>query len=182
MKLCSNLLFLILSLFASYMVHAQTSDAETSVRQIRKEYQRINKAKLTTRTINWINEECQPYSEGKVTFYYENSKLVKIFSEGGEDHGEWKEEYYFKDGSLFFIYQNNAWGGAGTPTYYKLQRRIYIKEGKAFKTLETSSAKDLEKADGKEIERYILIANSLKITVTKEQVVEILFCNEHVEN
>jgi len=178
MKLPGNLLFLILSLFVSYMVHAQGTDADRSVQQIRKEYQRINKAKLKAKTINWINEECPPYSEGKVTFYYENNRLVKIFYWGSEDHGEWKEEYYFKDGSLFFIYQNNAWGGAGDPGYYTLQRRIYIKDGKAFKILESSSVKDLAKAAAKEIERYITIANLLKAATTEEQIVEIMFCAE----
>lgn len=104
------------------MLSAQ--DTEKEIQQIRKEYQRISKAKLTAKTMQWVNEECPPFAGGSVTHYYENGRLVKIYSAGGADQGEWREEYYFKDGKLIFINQNNAWGGAENPTFYKLQRRM----------------------------------------------------------
>lgn len=182
MKLFCNTILTLLILLASTSANAQSLNVEKEIGQIRKEYQRTNKAKLTATTIHYINEKCQPYAEGSVTHYYENGKLVKIYSKGGEDHGEWKEEYYFKDGKLFFIYQNNAWGGAEKPTYYKLQRRIYIKNDNALKTLETSSVKDLTKANAEEIIQFIKTANALKTAATKEQVVEVLFCREETDN
>ncbi len=164
-------------LLCSTMLWAQDTDKE--IQQIRKEYQRINKAKLTSKTIKWENdiEAClPPEMSGSVTYFYEKNKLVKIYSEGGEDSGEWKEEYYFKNGVLFFIYQNNAWGGTEQPTFYKVQRRIYIRNNKAFNTLETVSSKDINKATNEEINGYIKIANALSKTSDKKEVTIILSC------
>lgn len=176
MKLPTIILSTVL-LFCASILSAQDTDKD--IKQIRKEYQRINKARLTTKIIHWENdiEEClPPYLVGSVTYYYEKNKLVKINSEGGEDHGEWNEEYYFKDGKLFFIYQYNAWGGAENPTYNTLQLRIYIKDDEAIKTLQTSSVKDLETLSADEIEEFIKTANALRTAITKEQVTKILSC------
>lgn len=178
MKTANIILTSILILFAAQGLMAQSVTNEKEVQKIRKEYQRINKTKLTAKTINWINEDCPPYSEGKVTFYYENNKLVKIFSQGGEDHGEWKEEYYFKDGNLFFVYRNNKWGSVEKPDYYQMKLRLYVRDNEVIKKLQTSPVKDLEAMSEDEIKGIIKTANALKNATTKNQIVEILFCGE----
>lgn len=167
-----------LLLFVANNALAQSSTTETKVQQIRAEYARINKASLTAKTLKWESpEECQPsFQSGTVTFYSEKGKLVKIYSEGGEDHGEWKEEYYFKDGRLFFIYQNNAYGGAADPTANKIQNRHYIDNDLVIKSMETSSVKDAEKAGQEELTRLIKTVNALKTAVGKERVAKILSC------
>lgn len=165
-------------LFLANNALAQSTGSDAMLQQIRTEYARINKAKLTAKTIKWESpEDCQPpYQGGSVTYYSEKGKLVKIYSEGGEDHGEWKEEYYFKDGKLFFIYQNNAYGGAADPTANKIQNRHYIHNDAVLKSIETSSVKDAEKMGPEELARLLKTANALKAATGKDQVAKILSC------
>lgn len=117
------------------------SDPDPVIAAIRKEYRRIQSATPDTKQVKYsANPDTEAAAVGiggTVTWFYENGKIVKILDDGMEDHGVWKEEYYFKDGNLIFVYKNNASGGAGNPTENKYQIRMYFKDGKIYKELTT---------------------------------------------
>ncbi|MBZ4189672.1 hypothetical protein [Niabella beijingensis] len=116
-------------------------DTTVLVAVIRAEFERINKMPLTSKQFNWqSSEKCQPpYQEGTATYYYDKGTLVKIHNQGAEDHGEWKEDYYFRKGQLIFIYLDNAYGGAANPTAYKYQNRYYFNNNHLIKKLESTN-------------------------------------------
>lgn len=167
------LFFLLLTNVAT----AQPAGQDPQVQQIRAEYARINNAALTAKTILWKSPAgCeQPYQEGKVTFYYERGKLVKLYSEGGEDHGEWKEEYYFKNGQLIFIYQNDAYGGAANPTEYTYQNRYYVRDNKIFYKLES---REETKSDEAQLQRLLRRISAIRTSTTSAQLSKVMACDE----
>lgn len=170
------LLALIFPALLSYS-YAQTKPAATSearVQQIRADYEQINKATLTKKAVHWITpDSCQPgYMEGTVTYFYRNNQLVKIYSEGGEDHGEWKEEFYFREGKAFFIYQNNAYGGAENPVAIKYQNRYYFDQGKLIRKIQSKGAPDSNE------EQLVKLAARLYATTDKAAVAGIMGCGE----
>lgn len=121
--------------------YTQTSrHTEALIRAVREEYQRINQAKLVKKELRWETDtSCEaPPMGGTVTFFYENNNLVKILNDGGEDHGTWKEAYYFRGGKLFFVYENNAYGGAADPEAMKYQTRYYIDSDQVFNVIASS--------------------------------------------
>lgn len=170
------LLALLFPALLSYS-YAQTATAtapEALVQQIRADYAQINKAVLTKKTVHWITpDSCQPgYMEGTITYCYKNNQLVKIYSEGGEDHGEWKEEFYFREGKLFFIYQNNAYGGAEHPVAIKYQNRYYFDQGKLIRKIQSKGAPDSNE------EQLVKLAGRLYVTTDKAAVARIMGCGE----
>lgn len=149
---------------------------ESKVAAIKARYKKVNESKLKANSITWNNEklsDCPPVMAGTIIFYSLNNEVVKVVNNGGEDHGEWKEEYYFSNGKLFFIYQNNAYGGAAKPTEYKYQNRYYIDNDKVIKAIESK-----DKANEETITALIQTANRLYKTKTKEQVARIMSCPE----
>lgn len=161
-------------------LQAQTQSSKDTaaaiVKQIRSEYEQINKAALTKKTVHWSTpDSCQPaYMEGNITYFYKNNQLVKIYSEGGEDHGEWKEEFYFREGQVFFIYQNNAYGGAANPVEFKYQNRYYFDKGKLVKTLQSKA----EEQDSAAPARLVQQAIRLAAHTDKASVCRIMGCAE----
>lgn len=117
----------------------EQQDSTRIIKEIKAAYQRINAAALTKKSFEWESDTlCEaPPMGGTVTYFYEGDKLVKVFNDGGEDHGEWKEEYYFKDGALFFIYQKNAYGGAANPTEVKYENRYYFDKDRLVSKIES---------------------------------------------
>jgi hypothetical protein len=115
------------------------------ITQIRREYQQIQSDRTLTR--KEIAYETPPDAVnmppmgGTLTLFFRNGQVVKVLDDGGEDHGVWKEEYYYRPGGeLFFIYANNAYGGAANPTEMQYQLRLYLHGGRVYKTLTTQSA------------------------------------------
>jgi len=149
---------------------------EAKVATIKASYKKINESKLKVNSIAWDNEklsDCPPVMGGTAIFYSLNNKVVKVVNNGGEDHGEWKEEYYFSNGKLFFIYQNNAYGGAANPTEYKYQNRYYIDGDKVIKAIESK-----DKANEETIAGLIQTAYRLHKAKTKEEIARIMSCPE----
>lgn len=118
------------------------TDTVLFVQQVRAEFERINKANLSARTFKWeYDSTCSDqYQSGKVTLYTLNGNVVKVHSEGYTEHGSWKEEFYFRSDSLFFICQNNAYGGAQNPEEFSYQNRYYMQDNQVVKAIETSEA------------------------------------------
>lgn len=113
--------------------------ADPVIDKIRKEYRRVQTASLRKKEENYLppqNSEARAVGvSGKVTWFYDDDELVKILDEGTQDHGEWKEEFYYDKGELFFIYVNRSGGGAGEPVWERTQDRVYVHEGKVYKYL-----------------------------------------------
>lgn len=162
------------ALQGAYAQSNPTAAPDAQIRKIRAEYEQINKSTLTRKAVRWSSpDSCQPaYMEGTVTYFYKNAQLVKIYSEGGEDHGEWKEEFYFRDGKLFFVYQNNAYGGAANPVEVKYQNRYYFDEGKLIWKIQSKGAPDTEVA------QLMKLAARLAATTGKAEVSRIMGCGD----
>lgn len=119
------------------------------ISQIRREYQQIQSdPTLTRKDIRYetppdaVN---MPPMGGTLTLFFRNGQVVKVLDDGGEDHGIWKEEYYYRaDGQPFFIYANNAYGGAANPTEMKYQARLYLHQGRVYQLLTAGSAQQID--------------------------------------
>ncbi|MCF3111009.1 hypothetical protein LL912_19640 [Niabella sp. CC-SYL272] len=160
---------------------AQASIPEDTARLvagIRSEFERIHKAPLTSRQFSWRSpEKCEPpYQEGTTTYYYDHGKLVKIHNHGVEDHGEWKEDYYFRDGALIFIYLDNAYGGAANPTAYKYQCRYYFNSNHLIKKLESANPEYHLEQD--RIDNMVRTAGRLYSATDSITISRILTCEE----
>ncbi|MCH5600271.1 hypothetical protein [Niabella ginsengisoli] len=83
--------------------------------------------------------------------FYSNDAIVKVLNVGAEDHGSWKEEYYFDNGDLIFIYQNNTYGGAVNPDEFSYQNRYYLHKGRLLKSIESNKDMHLNESDIKEL-------------------------------
>ncbi|MCD2423978.1 hypothetical protein LQ567_14465 [Niabella pedocola] len=153
-------------------------DTARMVAGIRSEFERINKAPLISRQFNWRSpEKCEPpYQEGTATYYYDHEKLVKIHNHGAEDHGEWKEDYYFRNGELIFMYLDNAYGGAANPTEYKYQCRYYFNGHRLIKKLESANPEYHLAQD--RIDHMARIAGRLYSATDSTAISRILTCEE----
>lgn len=107
---------------------------------IRMEYQRIQQNPALRKLE--VNYSGAPGSEakaigvaGKMTYFFDGDELVKAWDAGQESHGKWNEEFFFKDGELFFIYVNGASGGALEPDAFPYQSRLYLHEGKIYREI-----------------------------------------------
>lgn len=153
-------------------------DADTNaiIKSIQADYGHINEAVLSKKTLHWATpDSCQPpYMEGDVTFFMKTGKLVKIYSEGAGEHSEWKEEFYFRDDKLFFIYQNNAYGGAANPTFFKYQNRYYIDNDAVIKKIE--SPQDAMPADD-DVQRLIRLAYRLQGVTDSRSLAQVMACD-----
>jgi len=107
------------------------SDTARAIQHIKEVYATINKEKLTQKSLKWETDTtCEaPPMSGTLTYFYRGNEIVKMLNAGGEDHGSWKEEYYFDNGQLVFVYQNNTYGGAANPDEFNYQSRYYFAGG-----------------------------------------------------
>lgn len=151
-------------------------DTARLVAAVRMEFERINKAELTSRKYNWESPaDCEPpYMGGTATYFYDRGTLVKIHNHGAEDHGEWKEDYYFKNGQLIFIYLDNAYGGAANPTEYKYQSRYYFNRDSLIKKLEPADRE--QGLDAGAIRELIRTAGRLYRAKDRGEISRILTC------
>ncbi len=154
---------------------APAEDTASIVRQIRSEFEAINNAKLKATTFKWeYDSTCtEQYEAGKVTLYTLNGVVVKVYSEGDAEHGSWKEEFYFKKDTLFFIYQNNAYGGAQNPAEFKYQNRYYLQDNELIKAIETGDPNDRDY-----VQRLMQTAYALRKAGSAMEVARIFSCGE----
>ena len=151
------------------------TDTALFVRQVRAEFERINKANPSARTFKWeYDSTCSDqYQSGKVTLYTLNGDVVKVHSEGYAEHGSWKEDFYFRSDTLFFMYQNNAYGGAQNPEEFNYQNRYYMQDNKLIKAIETGEANDTDY-----VQRLSGTAYALRNAKSAAEVAKILSCGE----
>ncbi|WP_124637075.1 hypothetical protein [Taibaiella sp. KBW10] len=155
---------------------SEMKDSTRLLKEIRLEYQRINSATLTPQNYTWETDTtCDaPPMAGLVTYFREGNQLVKILNDGAEDHGEWKEEYYFKAGKLFFVFQHNTYGGAANPTEFKYESRYYFNDGLLIKKIESS---EQAKTDEEGIDRLVKEAYLLYKAKGSQEISRIFSCN-----
>ncbi len=130
----------------SITVSTQVSDTTSIIEHIKEVYAAINKEKLTQKSFEWeADTTCEaPPMGGTLTYFYRGNELVKMLNTGGEDHGSWKEEYYFDNHQMVFIYQNNTYGGAANPDEASYQNRYYFSNNQLIKKIESDSGVQLD--------------------------------------
>lgn len=100
---------LIITLLTWSSLHAQTSDAETAIKDIRTKYATIIGLKEKNGLkVDEIDYECPDYPAGGTVWFYTDGDKVKLiehsFSEG--DHYGGKEQYFVWGGELFFCFSD----------------------------------------------------------------------------
>ncbi|MGN7784378.1 hypothetical protein ACTJIJ_07620 [Niabella sp. 22666] len=130
----------------SIIVSTPVSDTTSIIKHIKEVYANINKEQLTQKSFEWeADTTCEaPPMGGTLTYFYRGNELVKMLNAGGEDHGSWKEEYYFDKHQLVFIYQNNTYGGAANPDETSYQNRYYFSNNQLIKKIESDSGVQLD--------------------------------------
>ncbi len=117
-----------------------------TVEDIRAEYQSIM-SKITDGKMDSTSFEYSCYEElsGKVIYFLENGQLRMIKYHQGWEHGGFTKEYFLKDNTPFFIFDNNlGWSFDGTTVNGESQTRDEITE-KRFYIIDNQLIKCLEK-------------------------------------
>lgn len=136
-------------LFLSPALHADW--VEDIVSQIRADYNATEGASLRQQVIQ--------FDDGPVTAelkkYYRGDDLVKMAFTSGGDHGVATDYFYFKNGKLYFIYQEQgSWsfdpnGPEGTTIDTAREQRIYYHDDKVVRHLvKEASSRDAEAVPG----------------------------------
>ncbi|MDB5200954.1 MAG: hypothetical protein JWQ27_363 [Ferruginibacter sp.] len=95
--------------------------SEEKVAEIRREFNRINAAKLTTRTFTFTCD-----TEGTISYYLEDGMIVKIFIDWGfVGDGSSKQQYFYQDGKLIFVFETWLGAPANQPDI-KTELRTYV--------------------------------------------------------
>ncbi|WP_338814846.1 hypothetical protein V9L05_06490 [Bernardetia sp. Wsw4-3y2] len=117
-----------------------------TVEDIRAEYQSIM-SKITNGKMDSTSFEysCYEESSGKVIYFLENGQLRMIKHDEGWEHGGVTKEYFLKDNTPFFIFDNTlAWSFDGTTMNGESQTKDKITE-KRFYIIDNQLIKCLEK-------------------------------------
>ncbi|SER84854.1 hypothetical protein [Pedobacter rhizosphaerae] len=116
-------------------------DQESDIREIRKEYERINALKLKVEQFTYKTKDC--VEGGEISYYTSNGQTLKVSEKGAMDDAFWQKEYYYKAGKVFFSLERLHWGAADgktiTTTY-----RFYFKGGKSIRQMEGQKTADLK--------------------------------------
>lgn len=122
------------------------TDTQLVIQDIKEVYAAITKEKLTQKSFDWqADTTCEaPPMGGNLTYFYRGNEIVKMLNTGAEDHGSWKEAYYFNKQQLVFIYQNNTYGGAGHPDEFRYENRYYFYDNRLIKSIESNPAVHLD--------------------------------------
>ena len=160
----------------STIVSTPASDTVPIIQHIKEVYASINKEQLTQKSFEWeADTTCEaPPMGGTLTYFYRGNELVKMLNTGGEDHGSWKEEYYFDKNQLVFIYQNNTYGGAANPDEVRYQNRYYFSNNELVKKIESASGAQLDANAIRELSKTVY---RLREAGNSTTISRILSCN-----
>lgn len=134
------------------------NDIESDIREIRKEYARINNLKLESETFRYSTKEC--VENGEITYFSLNGKILKAVEKGAMNDTFWSKEYYYKEQKVFFCLEKLNWGAATGPTT-QTAYRFYIKNGKSIREMSDNKVEELK---GK---AYINISIANRLIETK---------------
>ena len=126
------------------------ADRDAQIAAIRKEFTRLQPLleKLPKESYEF-EAEGEPYWE-TTTGWKENGNWVKIQSSASSEHGHQVEDFYLKDGKLFFYYyQSGSYYYFPEYNYTKIdETRLYFAEGKLIYQLDKNfEDKSKEKVD-----------------------------------
>lgn len=144
---------LALALSFGLLLNSRADWVEDAVKQIRADYNATESASLTKRTIKLDGGP----EVAELTKYYRGDALVKMVFTSGGDHGAATDQYYFKNGQLYFIYQSaGGWsfdpsGGEGATIDTGREQRIYFKDNKVIRHL----VKEVKSRDGNMINKLL---------------------------
>jgi len=96
----------LLILIANPILYGQARNEK--IKAIRQEFQRINNDKsLRTKTLDNPEEFLGHGTDGgaQLTGYFKGDTIYKIYIVTGLSYGEIKDEYYFKNEQLIFVYE-----------------------------------------------------------------------------
>jgi hypothetical protein len=145
----------------SQSYHISATDQESDIREIRKEYERINALKLKVEKFAYQTTDC--VEGGEITYYSSNGQILKVSEKGAMDDAFWQKEYYYKAGKLFFSFERLNWGSAAGKTITTAYR-FYFKDGKSIREMEGQKTTNLKE---KASETASIAAKLLKVKSTK---------------
>lgn len=151
MKALYSCLFSVISLFSpngfsiisldSTTHKTLDNDIGSDIREIRKEYARINNLKLKSETFRYSTKEC--VENGEITYFSLNGKILKAVEKGAMNDTFWSKEYYYKEQKVFFCFEKLNWGAATGPTIQTIYR-FYIKNGKSIREMSDNKVEELK--------------------------------------
>ena len=122
---------------------AKADPVENAVIDIRAKYNKIEGAKLPSKSINW--EPGDDPAWGKMTKYYSDGNLVKVYFNFGEgDHGGGDEYYYYWNGEFIFAFANQSYwkftgrtkaDGQEETADVNIEQRLYFANGQLIRHL-----------------------------------------------
>ncbi len=117
--------------------------ADDPVLSIRRMVEHINTTKIDSQHVEFTCDE-----KTKVDHFYEDGKVVKIsvdFGTIGDVYA--KEDYYYDNGKLIFMYEYVEGGPACDDCIKTNEYRYYINDGKVFKYLKDKSVAKCRKCE-----------------------------------
>ncbi len=127
-----------------------TLSVEEKIKTIRNLYKGIqdNLSNYTTRSKPYTGNSEVPIA-GELTGYLAENEVIKLVDQSEEDHGPSKNEFYFVDGKLFFLFsQVSTVEMTEKPNIHVRELRLYFDEDKIIDALvKTKTFKDGEKID-----------------------------------
>lgn len=117
-----------------------TSNIDQIVDQVNNDFSLINNKQLAIENVKWETVEtanCPP-GAGEITYHGEaglEEKVVeKIFGNGSE----LLTEYYFKNGNVFYIFEESSYYPPDDGPVVKYETKIYVSEGVPVKTMDAN--------------------------------------------
>lgn len=145
--------FAILTAAALLTTQTHADWVEDAVKQIRSDFNATESANLTKKHIKLDDGP----EIAELTKYYKGDSLVKMVFTSGGDHGAATDQYYFKNGQLYFIYQSQGYwsfdpnGPEGTTIDTAREQRIYFSGNKVIRHL----VKEVSSRDGNAIPKLL---------------------------
>lgn len=129
---------------------------EDKIQDIRTKFQNIE-SNLTSLTKKAGKPQEQDYAVVDVEGYYKGDNLVKVYTVEAAGHSAQQVSYYFHNGELFFVYQQDYSEASLHGPFTEEQKRIYIHDNEVVRVLhktKTSKSTDpiqMDKVPNKDI-------------------------------
>jgi len=121
--------------------HIYSQNQDELVKSIRKNYVELQSKISTYKKVVTDQAYEQAGCNTSITTYYNGNSIVRmedsVFCFMDENHME-SFQFNFKDGTLFFVFEkefDDSYAENGEDYYSKLERRIYISDGKIVEVL-----------------------------------------------
>jgi hypothetical protein len=106
--------------------------SNNNIASIRDAVQETNGKNLKKQHYTYESAGCA--EDGVVDYFFDNKEIVKIIESGAIGDGSWVDEYYYRSGKVIFCFETII-GGPAIGKVTKTQYRVYVKDGRAIKTM-----------------------------------------------